>query len=280
VAYDMNHVLEHAEAAGWVLDALDPTDGQAFESHLRSCHDCRAAVAEFELVAKALGRAAPAAEPSDDLEARTVGAVLAAAGHQDVTQVRPVLRAFPSEPATQALPVPTRASEPGKDIPRPGAAAKVVRFPRWQGRGHLLAAAAAVAAAIVIAAVVILPGRGGPPAGTLPISLSSPSGQAASGTATARSDASGSWDITLSVQHLANLGDVRFYECWYVSSGRPGHRQFVSAGTFIVGDNGHGTFTMTSAVDPHQFRTMEITAESPGSTNQPGQVILTGTVRS
>ncbi len=80
--------------------------------------------------------------------------------------------------------------------------------------------------------------------------------------ATARQDAaSGSWDITLSVQHLPNTHEKQVYECWYVGRDQTGHRQVVSVGTFIVGNTGSGTFSMTSAVDPTQFRTMEITAE-------------------
>jgi hypothetical protein len=81
------------------------------------------------------------------------------------------------------------------------------------------------------------------------------------------------------VQHLKNLGDVRFYECWYIGRDRAGHRHSVSAGTFVVGDNGSGTFSMTSAVDPHQFPAMEITAESPGNGAQHGTVILEGQAR-
>ena len=152
--------------------------------------------------------------------------------------------------------------------------AKVIRFPRWHGSARLVAIAGAVAAA-VIAAVVILPGLGGgTPAQAVTFKLGSPSGQAASGVATARSDASGSWNITLTVQHLKNFGDSPWYECWYVSGG---HRKVASAGTFLVPDSGSGTFSMTSAVDPHQFRTMEITIESPSNNGSlQGPVVLSG----
>ncbi len=50
----------------------------------------------------------------------------------------------------------------------------------------------------------------------------------------------------------------------------------VSGGTFVVGGSGVTTVTMTAGVDPRQFRTMEITAESPGSGAQLGHVILVG----
>ena len=273
--YDVNHVLEHVEAAGWALGALDPGGAQAFGSHLRSCGQCQAAVAEFEPVAKALGRAAPAVEPPDDLEARTIASVLtAAAAGQAATQVHRIPRAFPpaAEPrATQVLPIQLGPPEPAHNERPAGAGAKIIRFPRWHGHGRLAAIAGATAAAI-IAAVVVLPGLGGGvPAGAVAFKLVSPSGHAASGVATDRPDASGSWDITLTVKHLKNLGEVRFYECWYVGQGR------VSAGTFVVGDSGSGTFSMTSAADPRQFKTMEITAESPGDASPPGPVILRGT---
>ena len=97
---------------------------------------------------------------------------------------------------------------------------------------------------------------------------------AATGQATARQDASGSWDITLTVQHLKNFGDAQWYECWYVSRRRG---QVASAGTFLVPDSGSGTFSMTSAVDPHDFSTMEITLEPPSKDGAlAGTVILSG----
>ena len=97
---------------------------------------------------------------------------------------------------------------------------------------------------------------------------------AATGQATARQDASGSWDITVTVHHLKNFGDAKWYQCWYVSTQ---HRQVASAGTFLVPDSGSGTFSMTSAVDPHDFSTMEITIGPPNNTGAlSGTVILSG----
>jgi hypothetical protein len=97
---------------------------------------------------------------------------------------------------------------------------------------------------------------------------------AATGRATARQDASGSWDITLTVQHLKHFDPAPWYGCWYVS--RDG-RQVASAGTFLVGPSGSGTFSMTSAVDPHDFSTMEITIGPPNKDGAlAGTVILSG----
>ena len=54
-------------------------------------------------------------------------------------------------------------------------------------------------------------------------------------------------------------------------------RQVAPAGTFLVPDSGSGTFTMTSAVDPHDFPTMEITIGPPNNTGAlSGKVILSG----
>src|SRR5207302_7787111 len=73
--YDVRHALEHAEVAGWALGNLDSGDAQAFGAHLRSCDQCQAAVAEFEPVVRGFRRAAPAADPPDDLQAKTLAAV-------------------------------------------------------------------------------------------------------------------------------------------------------------------------------------------------------------
>jgi hypothetical protein len=61
--------------------------------------------------------------------------------------------------------------------------------------------------------------------------------------------------------------------CWYVS--RDGH--VASAGTFLVPDSGSRTFSMTSAADPRDFSTMEITIQSPNKNGaRAGTVILSG----
>lgn len=274
--------LAHPQAADWVMGTLGPAEAVGFQLHLRGCPHCQAAVAEFSQLGQMLQHLPPAAEPPPGLEARVIAGVLtAAAGDRTPAKVQqsPAVPPATAEDrsSTQVMQIPATPPGAGADERSGGGTAKVIRFPRWHGRAGLLAIAGAVAAAI-IAAVVILPGLGGGiPAQAVAFKLGSPSGQAASGVATARPDASGSWDITLSVQHLTNLGNVRFYECWYVGPGQPAHRQVVSAGTFTVGDNGSGTFSMTSAADPHQFPTMEIIAESPGNDGAPhGTVVLTG----
>ncbi len=292
--YDVNHVLKHADVAGWALGALDPIDAQALEAHLRSCGQCQAAVAEFEPVAKALSRAAPAVEPPDNLQARTIASVLAAvAEDKDAAKIRPIPVAFrPAGPRpSQALPVPpgpdsdsdsdSDSGEPGPGR-RPGAGGTIIRFPRWHGHARLAAVAGAIAGAVaaaIIAVLVIAPGSGhGLPAGAVKFNLAPASGQTASATATDVQDASGSWRITMNVQHLAVLTGEDYYECWYVRPARAGRpEQYVSAGTFVVPDNGSWIFSMSSGVDPTEFSRMEIHKESPGATSPQGPAILSGT---
>ena len=53
-------------------------------------------------------------------------------------------------------------------------------------------------------------------------------------------------------------------------------RSLTTGGSFVVGNSGSATLTMTTGVDPRQFRTMEITAEPPGNGALHGAVLLTG----
>jgi hypothetical protein len=139
-----------------------------------------------------------------------------------------------------------------------------------------------VAAAIITAAIVIpLSLLGSGAATVIPLSATAAakvSGVgAATGQATARQDASGSWDITLTVRHLKDFGDAKWYECWYIGS-KSGQRQVAPVGSFLVSDSRSQTFTMTSAVDPRQAETMVITLQLPsadGAFNQ-SKIILQG----
>ena len=81
----------------------------------------------------------------------------------------------------------------------------------------------------------------------------------------------------MTVQHLKNFGDAQWYECWYIGS-KPGQRQVAPAGSFLVSDSRSQTFTMTSAVDPHDFKTMVITLQLPSANGafQQSNVILSG----
>jgi anti-sigma-K factor RskA len=76
---DPDPELAHPEAAGWVLGILDGFDAERFGGHLRSCPDCRAAVAELGPAARMLHSAAPAGLPPPGLQARTLASVAQAA---------------------------------------------------------------------------------------------------------------------------------------------------------------------------------------------------------
>ncbi len=246
--------LGHPDAAAWALGALDPEEAERFPAHLQSCGRCRIAVAEFEQVARALAHPPPAAEPPPDLQARTLASVQWA-----VVSAR-------------------RARENPQPAP---ARAKSHRWWHWHWNFPVFSAAAALggaAAAIVIALVQVV--QTVPAQAQTVIPLHAAAGSAASGRAAAV-HTDGGWSIRLTVSHLPPSGPGQFYECWYAGPGnRAGHPELITAGTFIVGRSGAGSFTMWSAANPQVFKTMQITAERPGNAGQHGQVILTGTARS
>ena len=140
--------------------------------------------------------------------------------------------------------------------------------------------AAAAIIVIIIAAIVIPLGLDGGRITPAPVVIPLHATEAAkvsgfgaaTARATARQDASGSWDITLTVQHLKSFGDKQWYECWYVSQ-KLG--QVAPAGSFQVPASGNRTFHMTSAVDPRDFPLTEITPGPPGSNGaKHGKVVL------
>jgi hypothetical protein len=256
--YDVQHALDHAEVAGWVLGALDPEDARDFEAHLLGCDQCQAAVAEFEPVAQGIKHAAPAVEPPADLAAKTLAAVQHA-----ILAGRPANTA----PANTA---------PVQLTPEKAKAGKASRWWHIHWSNPLLPVATALAAAAVtaVAFVAVQTLAFAAPAVAATFSLRAPHGQAA-GSATVRHH-DGGWEIQLTVDHLPALRPGQFYECWYAGAGnRPGHPDLITAGTF----SGNGTFTMWSAANPAQFQTMQITAGQPGDASQQGAVLLSGTVR-
>ena len=255
--------LAHPQAADWVTGTLGPDDVVLFQFHLKGCPHCQAAIAEFGQLGQLLRQLPPAAEPPPALEARTIAGVLAAAAAD--------------RSSTRAG---TRADDMAEDraSPQPGGVAKVIRFPRWRSRTGLLTIASAVAAA-VIAFLLVVPGLGAQKA-SFAFQLTPPhrpgqAASAASGSATARQDSSGSWNITLTVRHLKDVGPKRWYECWYIS--RDGHA--VSAGTFVVPPSGNWTFPMTSSADPKDFQSMEITIQSLGNGALQRPIVLSGSAK-
>jgi hypothetical protein len=297
----------HPEAFDFAFGNLPSARSAEFNRHLAGCGYCQAIVDEYREIGQVIKHLPPHVEPPPDLEDRTVAAMVAALAEQRATGRRPdaedeaATRAYPipgrqpfQEPETRVQPIPrfqppaeneTALRQSPADPPAPAGPQgrpAVTRLPAWRRSRGRLAAIAAVAAAIITAAIVIplsLPGSG--TATVIPLSATAAakvSGVgAATGQATARQDASGSWHVTLTVQHLKNFGDAKWYECWYIGS-KPGQRQVAPAGSFLVSDSRSQTFTMTSAVDPHDFKTMVITLQLPSANGafQQSNVILSG----
>ena len=259
----------HADAAGWVLSALDPDDAQAFILHLQSCKECQTTVGELRPAAQAMGRAAPALEPPADLGARTLAAVQQAARRSAATVPHAVMSAKPSEE--------TRA--------------KKTRW--WQRRWSVnplwaVAALGATAGVVLAVAFAAIPGTESAPPGAAArpgvpvhavetaarIPLHDPTGGTASGRAIVYR-ITGGWLIKLTVHGLPNLGPGWVYNCWYTQAG---DRRWVSAGSFVVEHSGTESFPMTSAADPSEFRTMKIIAEHLGNPRPlQGKTVLVGT---
>ena len=281
----------HPEAFDFVFGNLPPAKRAEFNRHLASCRYCQGVVSEYSEIGGIIKNLPPHVEPPAGLEDRTVAAMVAALAGQKakpdrradaedraVTKLYPIPgRQPPAEPETQVQPRPQLGSPPG-----PQARPVVTRLPVWRGHRGRLAAVAAVAAAVITGAIAIpLSLLGSGPATVIPLAATTAakvSGVgAAAGQATARQDASGSWNISLTVHHLKNFEDAKWYECWYIGS-KSGQRQVAPVGSFLVSDSSSQTFTMTSAVDPHDFKTMVITLQLPSADGafQQSNVILSG----
>jgi hypothetical protein len=286
----------HPEAFDFVFGNLPSAKRAEFNRHLASCRYCQSVIDEYADIGRIIKNLPPHVEPPADLEERTVAAMVAAlagqrakparradAEDQAATQLYPIAEVhYLAEPETQIQPRPQLHPPPedeasGQPSPvaqpapaEPQAQSMVTRLPVWRRHRGRLAAVVAAAAAAITGAIAIPLSLLGSGATTVVIPLYATTAAkvsglgAATGQATAHQDASGSWDITLTVQHLKSFGDTKWYECWYIGS-KSGHRQVASAGTFQVPDSGSWTFPMTSAVDPTEFKTMVITLQPPSN---------------
>jgi hypothetical protein len=255
MAYDVEHALEHPEAAAWALGALDADDAAAFEEHRQTCEQCQSEAAGFTPVAKSLALAVPAAKPPPDLLYKTLAAVRYAA----MADSRP-----DPEP------------EPELVAPKPSSTSKASRWWHFHWTNPLLSVVTALGAAAVTAAAFIGAQifQAAAPAVAASFVLRPQPGEPGSATATAY-DIHGGYKIQLTTKDLPKLGPGQFFECWYAGpNNRPGHPQLITGGTF---SSSNGTFTMWSAADPGTFRVMQITEEQAGAGSQQGKVILRGT---
>ena len=292
--------LAHPEAFDFAFGNLPTAKGVAFIRHLTGCSHCRAVVDEYSEIGEIIKQLPPHVEPPAGLKDRTVAAMTAALaehkaepdGHADaadhdaedraVTRIYPIPeRKLPAEHETRVIPAP-RPGPAAEPQPQP----EVTHLPEWRRRRGRLAAAVAAAAAIVAAAIVVpLSLTGGPatPAQAtvvIPLHAAAAAKVFGTGAATARAtarQAGESWTFDLTVHGLKPLPGNDVYVCWWEGPGStPGRELLVTGGSFVVGQSGSATLTMTTGVDPRQFRTMEITAESPGNGASHGPVLLTG----
>jgi hypothetical protein len=303
--------LAHPEAFDFAWGNLPAARRASFNRHLAGCRYCQGVVEEYSDIGQIIKNLPPHVEPPPDLEDRTVAAMVAALAaqraqtdrrpdpdDQTATSVYPIPELQP--PAgddTRVQPRPQLLPPAGDDTrvqPRPQlqppaepqARPEVTQLAVWRRYRGRLAAVVAAAAAIIAAAIVVPLSRGGgqstaaPVTVVIPLHATTAAKLIGDGTATARAtarQAGPSWTFDITVHGLKVLPGNDVYECWYAMSGSTQlHPLLVSGGTFIVDNSGSITVTMTTGVDPRQFRTMEITAESPGNGAIRGTVILTG----
>jgi hypothetical protein len=293
----------HPDAFDFVFGNLPAAKRADFNRHLTECRYCQAVVDEYSEIGGIIKQLPPHVDPPAELEDRIVAAMVTAQAEQrtqldaepdvedqSATRVYPIAQPS-SEPATQLHPRPIDPATSAEGAGQPGAAEPlarplVIRLPVWRRPRGRLAAMAAAAAAVIIAALVVISSLGGgrlnPAQATVAVSLHATTAAkqlgegAATGRATAH-QAGPSWTFTMTVHGLKVLpGSNDVYECWWVgpdsTKARP---QFVSGGTFVVDKSGSTTVTMTTGIDPREFRTMEVTAESPGTGALSGVILLT-----
>jgi len=284
-----NPELAHADVAGWALGALDPAGAEAFELHLADCAECQADVAGFGALTRALDSPAPAVEPPPDLEARTLASVqhaIMTAGQRDqatmvqrdeATMVQPALMtatAAREAPRVASVQNAVHEAKRADSLPRP-APARMSRWWHWHWNfPALLAAACGAAAAVIVTLVVQQAGQIGSAAALAKFSLPA-QGSPATGTVLVYRGPNG-YRLDATFSHLPRLKGGEYYECWYLKSASDPGSEAITAGSFISGHDGSGTFPMTSAANPRAYKVMEIAIQHPDGPATPGDVILRG----
>ena len=287
--------LAHPDAFDFAFGNLPSAKRAEFNRHLAGCRYCQGVVEEYSEIGQIIKDLPPHVEPPPDLEDRTVAAMVAALAGQRAQTER---RSDPEDQAPTSLyPIPELRPPAGDETrvqPRPQlqppaepqARPVVTQLAVWRRYRGRLAAVVAAAAAIITAAIVVPLSLGGSQITAASVTVVIPlhataaakliGDGAATGRATAR-QAGPSWTVDMTVQGLKVLPGNDVYECWYATSASTQlHPLLVSGGTFVVDSSGPATVTMTTGVDPRQFRTMEITAESPGNGAIHGMPLLTG----
>ena len=233
----------HPDAFDFVFGNLPAAKRAEFNRHLIGCRYCQAVVDEYSEIGGIIKQLPPHVEPPAELEDRMVAAMVAAlaeqkakpdagadAEDQAATRVYPIpepsLRAQPpAEPETQAPAEAAARASPAEPQARP----VVTRLPVWrrpEAAWPLLPPPPLPSSLAAIVVPLSLGSASRRPA-TVVIPLHATTAAklsgvgAATGQATARQDASGSWNITMTVHHLKNFEDAKWYECWYVGTAAP-----------------------------------------------------------
>jgi anti-sigma-K factor RskA len=176
------------ERAAYLLDALDPGEQAAFETHLAGCASCRTELRWLAPAIDVLPAAVDQIEPPPELLDRILGAI-------DGDRPR----------EATAAPVSDVGSIPTVSTGRPSF------WSRLAGRPALAGVAAAVALAIGVAGGYALgddPDNASTVATTVPIEATAPAVQAAGNVV----NNDGNW--TLDISHLPDLEAGRVYQVW------------------------------------------------------------------
>jgi anti-sigma factor RsiW len=131
----------HELAALYAVDALEPTEQAAFETHLPGCPRCQAELADYAEITAHLAQAV-AQGPPPAVRAAVLGAIQHARPLSAVSEEVPAEGGrAPAGTGTGRGTAPAREARPGGDTGRPGG--EVVSLDAHRRRRRLLAAAAA-----------------------------------------------------------------------------------------------------------------------------------------
>ena len=226
----------HGDLGAFLLGVLDEPERERFAAHLAGCRRCRVEAARLEPTLGLLGGSAAAVSPPPELEARTLGAIQAAAQNGEAPPAKPRRRRF-----------------------------------SW--RGPAVAGALALALAAAVFAGTRLDGSGPPGDLELQATLTSRSG-ATSAEASVRKTGIGRV-IELRTDELPILPEGSYYELWFVGPGdRRGSPNRISAGTFHPDPEGRSNVRFAAAVDPQKYPELAVTTEPGDGDPSPGRDVL------
>lgn len=233
-----------ANAAGYVLDSLDPEERRAFESHLAGCAECAAEVASLRPVVGALATAVPQVTPRAELRERILGAAARAGAEAHIHDRKP--------PAAWAW-LPLAAAI----VIAIGAAVYVVRLQREMGelqaRFDQAQATTAVLAAPDLARIDL-------------------QGQPVAPDARARALWSRSRGLVFTAANLPPAPAGKAYQVWVVTAQAP-----ISAGLLTADPSGVGTQYYMTPVDIAPPVAVAVTLEPAGGVPAPtGERYLVG----